>query len=327
MKIFYAIQATGNGHISRAAQLYPFLQKYGEVDFFLSGNNSTLNFPFPVKYRSKGLSLYYSKCGDLEYKKILTNIHLFSVYKTAQSLPMRQYDVIINDFEFITALACKLQKTKSIQFGHQASFQSSNTPRPENKNIIGEIILKNYAKAQTYLGLHFQSYDDFIYPPIIKNEFLVKDPVDKGHITVYLPAYEEHCLLMAFKKLPDLHFHWFLPHVKQAYSDGNITYFPVDQSLFNESLLTCHGIITGGGFETPSEALYLGKQLMSIPINKHYEQMCNGAALKQMGVSVLDKIDANFSDQIEDWYNGRKLNIQLKANNISDTIQRVLAQY
>lgn len=66
---------------------------------------------------------------------------------------------------------------------------------------------------------------------------------------------------------------------------------------------------------------------MSIPINKHYEQMCNGAALKQMGVSVLDKIDANFSDQIEDWYNGRKLNIQLKANNISDTIQRVLAQY
>jgi uncharacterized protein (TIGR00661 family) len=138
MKIFYAIQATGNGHISRAAQLYPFLQKYGEVDFFLSGNNSTLNFPFPVKYRSKGLSLYYSKCGDLEYKKILTIIHLFSVYKTAQSLPMRQYDVIINDFEFITALACKLQKTKSIQFGHQASFQSSNTPRPEIKILLAK---------------------------------------------------------------------------------------------------------------------------------------------------------------------------------------------
>ena len=32
MKIFYAIQATGNGHISRAIQLYPYLQKFGEVD-------------------------------------------------------------------------------------------------------------------------------------------------------------------------------------------------------------------------------------------------------------------------------------------------------
>ena len=35
MKIFYAVQATGNGHISRAMQLYPYLQKFGEVDFFI----------------------------------------------------------------------------------------------------------------------------------------------------------------------------------------------------------------------------------------------------------------------------------------------------
>ena len=42
MKIFYAIQGTGNGHISRAEQLYPYLQKHGEVDFFLSGSNAQL---------------------------------------------------------------------------------------------------------------------------------------------------------------------------------------------------------------------------------------------------------------------------------------------
>jgi UDP-N-acetylglucosamine:LPS N-acetylglucosamine transferase len=42
MKIFYAIQATGNGHISRATQLYPYLKKFGSVDFFLSGNNASL---------------------------------------------------------------------------------------------------------------------------------------------------------------------------------------------------------------------------------------------------------------------------------------------
>ena len=42
MKIFYAIQATGNGHISRAMQLYPYLQKFGEVDFFMSGSNASL---------------------------------------------------------------------------------------------------------------------------------------------------------------------------------------------------------------------------------------------------------------------------------------------
>jgi len=36
MKILYAVQATGNGHISRATQLLPYMEKYGEVDVFLS---------------------------------------------------------------------------------------------------------------------------------------------------------------------------------------------------------------------------------------------------------------------------------------------------
>jgi UDP-N-acetylglucosamine:LPS N-acetylglucosamine transferase len=59
MKIFYAIQGTGNGHISRAVQLYPYLKKYGEVDFFLSGSNAQLNVDIPIKFKSKGVSLFY----------------------------------------------------------------------------------------------------------------------------------------------------------------------------------------------------------------------------------------------------------------------------
>ncbi|MDB5211569.1 MAG: glycosyl transferase, partial [Sediminibacterium sp.] len=42
MKIMYSIQATGNGHIARAAELVPYLSRYGKVDIFLSGSNSSL---------------------------------------------------------------------------------------------------------------------------------------------------------------------------------------------------------------------------------------------------------------------------------------------
>ena len=49
MKIFYAVQATGNGHISRAITLLPYLQMYGTVDIFLSGNNSNLALDAPHK--------------------------------------------------------------------------------------------------------------------------------------------------------------------------------------------------------------------------------------------------------------------------------------
>ena len=67
MRIFYAVQATGNGHISRAMEILPYLQQYGEVDIFLSGTNAQLGQGLPVLYRSKGLSLDYNKKGGLDY--------------------------------------------------------------------------------------------------------------------------------------------------------------------------------------------------------------------------------------------------------------------
>jgi spore coat polysaccharide biosynthesis predicted glycosyltransferase SpsG len=65
MKILYAVQATGNGHISRAIQLTPYLQKYGEVDIFLSGSNASLAVPLPVQFRSRGISLFYNNKGAI----------------------------------------------------------------------------------------------------------------------------------------------------------------------------------------------------------------------------------------------------------------------
>ncbi|NDB36263.1 MAG: glycosyl transferase, partial [Flavobacteriia bacterium] len=40
MKILYAIQGTGNGHISRAIALVPEFQKLVEVDVLISGTQS-----------------------------------------------------------------------------------------------------------------------------------------------------------------------------------------------------------------------------------------------------------------------------------------------
>jgi uncharacterized protein (TIGR00661 family) len=327
MKIFYAIQATGNGHLSRATQLYPYLSKIGEVDFFVSGNNSSIYTPFPVKYKRKGLSLHYSKCGGLNYLDIVKNTKPLKIMKEAYDLPLKNYDIIINDFECITSLACKFQKRNSVQFGHQASFKSDKSPRPLKKNNMGELVLKHYSSSSNYMGLHFQSYDDFIFPPVIKQELMNKKVTDHKHITVYLPAFQQDCLQAAFEKLPHIEFHWYLSSVKNSYKEKNITYFPIFQKLFNESLLSCHGLITGGGFETPSEALFLGKKLMSIPIQDHYEQQCNAAALSKMGVCVLDAIDENFSNQIAQWYDNPNQDINIKANNIQETLQYLVDTY
>jgi uncharacterized protein (TIGR00661 family) len=301
MKILYAVQATGNGHISRAHELYPYLRELGELDILLSGTNATMKTDFPVRYKAKGLSLFYSNCGGLDYMKSLKAFNYNRMIREARDLPVEKYDLIINDFDHITARACRLKKVPSVQLGHQASFMSSNTPRPSRHNWFGEWVLKNYAPAETYVGFHFDRYDSFIFPPVIKQSIIEAKPEDHGHITVYTPAYLNECHEQIWRDLAPIEVHWFLPNIVKPYKDGNIHFFPISQQYFNESLIHCFGLVTGGGFETPSEAMYLGKKLLTIPISSQYEQQCNAQALVNKGITRLSVLDKNTVSVLHNW--------------------------
>lgn len=301
MKIFYAVQATGNGHIARAIELLPYLRKHGKVDIFLSGNNAHLQGGLAPSFVSKGLSLHYANNGGLDYGKMVKQFALRRMLREAKSLPLKAYDLVINDFEPITALAAKRQKVPSIGFGHQASFQSDFVPRPIRKSTIGEWVLKYYAPATAYIGLHFEQYDDFIYGPVIKDAIEKAKPENHGHITVYLPHYHDQLLKNLFLQIPEYRFEIFSRNMQVVVDDRNIVFRPISNQHFTQSLIHCHGVLTGGGFETPAEALYLRKKLMVVPIRGQYEQQCNAAALQEMQVTVLKTINDQFLAEIHRW--------------------------
>jgi uncharacterized protein (TIGR00661 family) len=327
MKIFYAIQATGNGHISRAMELLPYLQQYGTVDIFLSGANSNLPLDAPIKFRSKGLSLFYNCTGGLDYWQMVKGYQPLRLRKEIQELPVEQYDLVINDFEHITSAACAKKKIQSINFGHQASFQSSHTPRPAKKSVAGEWVLKNYAKATDYVGLHFKKYDDFIFTPIVKKEILQAEPADKNYVTVYLPSYCEPQLTTIFQSIQHCQFQIFCRGINQPKITGNITFLPINKPFFNKSLIHCTGIITGGGFETPAEALQLGKKIMAIPIRSQYEQQCNAAALKKMGVFCPDNLETGFTATFEKWMNSPALSKVDYSQSMQQSVEYLFSLY
>lgn len=306
MKIFYAIQATGNGHISRAMELLPYLQEYGQVDMFLSGANSTLQLDGPVKYRSLGLSLFYTCNGGLNYSRIIRQLSLSRIRKEIRELPIEKYDLVINDFDCITSLACARKKIPSLNFGHQASFISAKTPRPAKISKSGEWILRNYARASHYVGLHFDQYDDFILTPVIKKEIFEAEPGDKGYITVYLPSYCLPELIQHFGPFKDHRFQIFTWQVQAPQRHDNIIFLPVSYTGFNESMIHCSALICGAGFETPAEALHLDKKLMVMPIKGQYEQCCNAAALERLGVKAIAGLDAGFKKIFEQWVSSDK---------------------
>ena len=327
MKILYSVQATGNGHISRATQLLPYLHRFGKVDIFLSGANSQLQNDLPVRFRSKGMSLFYNTNGGLKYKKIASQLKPGRLLKEIKELPVEKYDVVINDFECITSLACAYKKVPSVNFGHQASFQSALVPRPASREFMGEFLLKNYARASQSIGLHFRAYDDFIFEPVIKREILQATPANKGHVTVYLSAYSDGYLTRIFNGLKAFRFEVFSREVKQVTRIENVTLIPVQQQLFNESMIDAYGVITGAGFETPAEVLHLGKKLMVVPIRGQYEQYCNAAALKEMGVRVMDQLDEQFREVFLNWIAETDIPAMQYRNNIPEILGYLMDNY
>jgi predicted glycosyltransferase len=107
----------------------------------------------------------------------------------------------------------------------------------------------------------------------------------------------------------------------------NITIQPINNEAFIESMASAEGILCGAGFETPAEALYMHKKLMVIPMKGQYEQHCNAAALKEMGVPVLKSLKLDNIDKIKNWIEqDSKIEVDY-PDSTEEIINKILATY
>jgi uncharacterized protein (TIGR00661 family) len=135
-----------------------------------------------------------------------------------------------------------------------------------------------------------------------------------------LPAYSDERIIKVLREVKNVNWQVFSKHAKKEYKEKNIHIKPVNNDAFIESLITCTGILCGAGFETPAEALYLKKKLMVIPMKGQYEQQCNAAALKTMGLPVIKTLKKKHLDKIKAWIGGK----QFIAVNYSNSTERII---
>jgi len=328
MKILYAIQGTGNGHISRAREIVPLLQRYGEVDLLVSGTEAEVSLSQPLKYRFHGFSFVFGTNGGVDNWATFKLMDLPRLWRDIRSLPLKQYDLIINDFEPVSAWACKLQKIPSVSLSHQCSFMSPKTPRPA-KRSWAEWLFKYYSPTTHHVGFHFERYDDFIHTPVIRSDIRNLKTSNLGHYTVYLPAYDDRILTRILNRTR-VQWHIFSKRQKTTYQQDNVKIFPVSNEAFNDSLASCEGLLTGGGFEGPAEALFLQKKVLMIPMNNQYEQQCNALAASKLGVPVIHEIDDRFVYNLNNWINDNKkivVNFPDETEQIVDNMVKRFAKH
>jgi len=305
MKILYAIQGTGNGHLARATEIVPILKSMAATDVLVSGTQADLKVPFQIDYSFSGMSFIVGQNGGVDILNTIKRMPVRQFFHDIRTLPVNKYDLVISDFEPVSAWACWLRRKSCIGLSHQNAVLHPSAPKPDISDLLGKLILKRYAPTNIKYGFNFKASLPTIFPPVIRAAIRNAEPTVKPHYTVYLPAYSNQQIQEVLSQIPDIEWQVFSKHSRNSYTVGNIHFQAVSLDGFTESFLTCTGLICTAGFEGPAEAIFMGKKLCVIPMKGQYEQYCNAAYLKSMGIKVLDHF-TNSAPELTGWIQNSK---------------------
>jgi uncharacterized protein (TIGR00661 family) len=144
-----------------------------------------------------------------------------------------------------------------------------------------------------------------LVPPILRPEVVATEPVRGDHLLVYSSGEEElldalrssgmRCRVYGMRGGPE-----------ETVVEGNLEFRPRSNEGFLEDLRSARGVVAGGGFSLLSEAVYLGKPVLSVPLEGQFEQLMNARYLQREGFGlcreeVTPAVLSEFLDRLEEF--------------------------
>ncbi|MGS2723413.1 MJ1255/VC2487 family glycosyltransferase [Porticoccus sp. GXU_MW_L64] len=291
MNILYGVQATGNGHITRARAMAPALQEQGlNVDYLFSGRSPDKLFdmePFGDYRCRQGLS-FCTERGKIALWPTAKAIKPLNFFRELVQLDVSTYDLIISDFEPITAWAGFMAGVPVVGLGHQYAFMH---PIPQHRGSpIARLVTRWFAPAKVRLGLHWHHFDQPILPPIAPVS-IKPLPVEKNLYLVYLPFECLDSIRQFLQPFKDYRFAIYHPQAERT-DEGHLHFYPPSRSGFHRTMAQACGVIGNAGFGLASEALQIGKKLLIKPLAGQPEQLSNALTLELLELAqTMDKLD------------------------------------
>ena len=294
MKILYGVQGTGNGHISRAREMARALQQYPEleVQWLFTGRPPEKLFAMEVfgdYWWREGLTFVHRE-GKIDQLATARQLNVRRLLKDIRELPVQNFDLVISDFEPVSAWAARKRKRPSLGLGHQYAFDH-DIPRPAF-GWTARAIMKAFAPVDVSLGMHWYHFGHAILPPIAQPHLAATEDASSGHVLVYLPFEHAVPLLKELAKLPHKFLVYGLP-IELPHAD-NITLKAPSVDGFRGDVARSRAVICNSGFELIAETLTLGKPILTRPLKGQFEQEANAMALQELQLArVVKKIDAD----------------------------------
>jgi uncharacterized protein (TIGR00661 family) len=216
-----------------------------------------------------------------------------------------QPDIIINFFEPIAAFYTLTRRHRPpvVAIGHQFMFQHPGYVKTPDlwKQLISMRVYSWLLGARaTKLALSFYEAPDLpakrliVGPPILRKQLFTLTPNPHGDFTlVYLL---NHGYAEQISKWSDanpktkLHCFYDKPGAPAEFAHSpSLTFHRLDGEKFLQLMAECKNVVCTAGFESVSEAAWLGKPLFLVPVENHVEQQVNAIDAQQFGLGLAEK--------------------------------------
>ncbi len=305
MKILYGVVGEGMGHAIRSRVVLEHLVKRHEVEIVTSGRAvEFLRKQFEGVRGIHGLHMIYEDNRVQKGKTLWSNLE-----RGAKGLPgnVAEYfkllgsfepDLVISDFESFSYLYAKAHRVpvvsidnmqiinrckhdKSLLSAHKASFRltrafvKAKLPRCDHY-VIATFFRPAVRKKRTTL-----------VAPILRREILDAERHSGEHLLVYQTGEGYDTLLETLRRTGlECRIYGARRGIEEEQAEGNLRFMPFSETQFIEDLATARAVIAGGGFTLMGEAVYLGKPMLTVPLEGQFEQVLNGIYLEKEGFGM-----------------------------------------
>lgn len=303
MHILYGVVGEGMGHATRSRVVIDHLVRRGhKVKIVVSGRaHAYLARFFPDVEEITGLRIVYEENAvkrGRTFKAFLKELPLWGGWAENFELMTRieqdfPADCVISDFESWAYLFGKRHDLPVISIDNMQVINRCELeveiPAGEQGNFQ---IAKGIVKAKLPGCYHYLVTSFFfppvrkprtsLHPPILREEILAaRARAHHGeHVLVYQTSDSYADLIPTLSRAPG---RFVVYGLKRDEELGNVTLKGFSEAGFIEDLASARAVIAGGGFSLLSEAIYLGKPVLSVPVRHQFEQLLNALYVEKLG--------------------------------------------
>jgi uncharacterized protein (TIGR00661 family) len=303
-KILYALSGQGRGHTSRVMAVSEGLRERGHELIYCCGGVAYQILhdcgeeviPVPAlthAHEGNGIGVVGSLRQNAHVLRRARNI----VEELSATFEAAGVELLVNDFEAFSALAARRIGLPVLSLNHQ-HIVTETVYRVPVTHLFDAAVARLAIRLIAPVRPVHRLVPTFFFPPvrsparttllppIIREAVRTSRPTAGDHLLVYLTESDaSRAVIDALGRCPARFIAYNAPPGISGVP-ANVTVRPPCLHAFLVDLAGCRGVICSAGFTLMSEALFLGKPLLVVPIRGHFEQMLNALFLVRAGLGT-----------------------------------------